>query len=410
MESYSRKGDKHGRSVSFVLAEARRDLGASLHVERPGAPVVIDGIGIEEVEQLHDEQAAEAMTVPKGGKPRHIRQDQHTLMTVVVSHPATPDEVRSDPQKLAEVLEWERRNLAWLKEIFSNGLVSVVRHEDESRWHLHAFVLPTSNDMRASSLHPGLKAKSLVMFSGPVEKENSKALNRRGDAAYKAAMRNWQDEYFRAVAAPCGLARLGPGGRRLRRDEWHAEKVQAKALQLALDRATALQKQGQEFIHAARVKASAEIDQAAKRSATADHSVEFARHEREKAEKASVTAVEARKAAEASQRSVESLRSLGGLVRSFFDGMRLSTVRKAIQSEFSSRLDQAQRLLEAARLEVQAEKARRRDAELKASASLGSIRDIARQRNDAWREVNELRETLGQHNPKPNFNKGYRPT
>jgi len=401
LESYSRKGDKHGRSVSFVLAEARRDLCASLHVERPRAPAVIDGIGIEEVEQLHDGQAADAMTIPKGGKPRHIRQDQHTLMTVVVSHPATPDEVRSDPRKLADVLEWERRNLAWLKGMFGNGLVSVVRHEDESRWHLHAFVLPTSQDMRASALHPGLQAKALVMTSGPTEKEDSKALNRRGDAAYKAAMRGWQDDYFRTVAAPCGLARLGPRGRRLRRAEWHAEKVQAKALQAAIQRADRVQRSGDAYIEKVRAAAAA----AEGKIAAGKASIEHARRLQEKADLSIAEAVNATQAAESVLRAAGRTKGFGGLLRAFFDGLRFSNVREAVRTEFSARLDQAQTLVDAMRTEVLAERTRRREAEAKASASSASVRDLARQRDEAWRELNALRPTLVQANQELKFNR-----
>jgi hypothetical protein len=50
------------------------------------------------------------------------------------------------------------------------------------------------------------------------------------NAAYREAMRKWQDEFSNAVALDFGLARLGPGRRRLTRGEWKAEKVQAKAL------------------------------------------------------------------------------------------------------------------------------------------------------------------------------------
>lgn len=405
MESYSRKGDKRGRSVSFVLAEARRDVGASLHVEKPRAPVVIDGVGIKEVEQLHDEQAANAMTVPRGGKPRHIRQDQHTLMTIVVSHPATPDEVRSDDQKRADVLEWERRNLDWLKGMFGDGLVSVVRHEDESRWHLHAFVLPTSQDMKASALHPGLQAKALVMSSGPVAGEDSKTWNRRGDAAYKAAMRAWQDDYFRTVAAPCGLTRLGPGNRRLRRDEWQAEKVQAKALQEAIQRAAQIQRDGQAYV--AKIQASAAAAEG--KIAAVKASIDHARHVNAKANKAVSVALSATRAAKTAQRAADRTKGLGGLLRSLFDGLRFSKVREAVQAEFSARLEQAQTLLDSTRRDVLAERTRRREAEAKATASSASVRDLARQRDEAWRELNALQAILGRDNPELTLNRRYEP-
>lgn len=43
LESFSRKGDDKGRSTAFVLAEARRDPAASVHVAARLPPVVVYG-------------------------------------------------------------------------------------------------------------------------------------------------------------------------------------------------------------------------------------------------------------------------------------------------------------------------------------------------------------------------------
>ena len=215
MTAYSRKGDSKGRSSSFVFAEARRDPDASLHVANPLPPVVVFGVGVDEVERLHDAAADAAVTTPKGGKPRKVQKSQHTLMTVVASHPHTMEEVRSDPGKRREAEEWEKRTVAWLRSQYGDKLVSVIRHEDESHYHIHAYVLPADQAMRANGLHPGQCAKAAVMAAGPADGEDSKALNKRGDAAYKQAMREWQDSYHETVAIACGLTRLGPQRRRV---------------------------------------------------------------------------------------------------------------------------------------------------------------------------------------------------
>ncbi len=83
MEAFSRKGDSKGRSTSFVMAEARRDPVASVHVANPSPPIVVYGSTINEVETMHDAAAAVATTAVKGGKPRKLRQDQKTLHTVL---------------------------------------------------------------------------------------------------------------------------------------------------------------------------------------------------------------------------------------------------------------------------------------------------------------------------------------
>jgi hypothetical protein len=237
LETYSRKGGSSGRSTEFIFAEARRDECASLHVANPAPPIVVYGADIDSVEERHAAAADAARTIPKGGKARKIRVDQHTLLTVVASHPFTVEEVRGDATKRREVEYWERLTVDWFKQQYGDGLASIVRHEDEAHWHIHAYVLPLSTEMKASALHPGQSAKAEIMKAGPAPDEDSKTLNRRGDAAYRNAMRNWQNSYFEAVAVKCGLARIGPARRRLTRAEWQAEKTQARALREALDKA-----------------------------------------------------------------------------------------------------------------------------------------------------------------------------
>lgn len=399
LENFSRKGDRKGRSVSFVLSEARRDPASSIHVHDALPPVVIYGIDLKEVERLHDERAAAARTTPRGGKERAVRIDQHTLSTVVVSHPLTPKEVRADPAKRRVVEEWERRNITWLKGQFGDCLTCVVRHEDESHWHLHAYALPDGRDMKAAAYHPGQQAKAAIMAAGPAAGEDDKARNRRGDAAYRAAMSHWQDDYFHAVAAPCGLTRLGPGRRRLRRDEWRAEQKQAKALQTTMERARAAQAQGREFVQAAKVAAMAETAKAAEKVSVADRAAETARRERERADNAVSEAVRVCRDAETARQSAKRLEGFGGLLRSFFDGFRISKVRGAVAAEFGARLERAQRLLDTARGDVSTERERRRDAEKKANASSASVRDLAAQRNDAWREIQDLKTVLARYEP-----------
>ena len=115
MAAYSRKGDGKGRSTGFVFSEARRDPDASVHVRNPSPPVVVFGIGVDEVERLHDAAADVAVTTPKGGKPRKVQKTQHTLMTVVASHPHSMEEVRADPEKRREAEEWEKRTIGWIR-------------------------------------------------------------------------------------------------------------------------------------------------------------------------------------------------------------------------------------------------------------------------------------------------------
>lgn len=237
METYSRKADARGRSVGFVLQEAAREPVACLHVENPGVPTVVHGVGPAEVAVLHDELVAGAGSVDKKGKRRPARVDQHTLLTVIASHPITSKDMRADPAKAAEVERWQGLVVAWLREQHGDDLVSVVRHDDESHPHLHAYVLPGSSSMKARELHPGVVAKAEAKVAALAEGDTDKLANKKGDRAYKAAMRGWQDDYWLKVGLPCGQTRLGPGGRSLKKPQWKAEQEQVERVALLERRA-----------------------------------------------------------------------------------------------------------------------------------------------------------------------------
>ncbi|MCD2173038.1 plasmid recombination protein [Rhizobium sp. C4] len=271
------------------------------------------------------------MTTPKGGKPRRIQKTQHTLMTVVASHPATMEEVRTDTGKKREVAEWERRTIGWLRQQYRDRLVSVVRHEDESHYHIHAYVLPDDPAMRATALHPGQCAKAAIMAAGPAEGEDTKALNKRGDLAYRAAMREWQDSYHEMVAIPSGLTRLGPQRRRLTRDEWQREQAQAKALQKTIERAQAVKDQGKNYIEKTKAEAAAiaaaaqEEQEAAKQAAAAAHRDQ----EKARQEKLEATMI----MADAAQYS-----GLAGRARAMWDKIKESELIKKLRAEFEKEI------------------------------------------------------------------------
>jgi hypothetical protein len=229
LETYSRKPDKGGRTVSFVLDEARREPAACQHVAAPLPPVVVFGLDPADVQQMHDNMVDSAVTVDSKGKSRRLRIDQHTLATVVASHPATMDEVRTDPATSKAVNDWERRTVDWLREQYGDRLVSVVRHADEAHPHLHAYLLPTGTPaLRAKALHPGWSSKDAAVRQAKTEGDDGKAANAKGDRAYKKSMRQWQDSYWQSVGLPCGLTRIGPGRRRLPRETWQIEQAAAR--------------------------------------------------------------------------------------------------------------------------------------------------------------------------------------
>ncbi len=360
LEGYARKADAKGRDTNFIFGEASRRPEASVHVASPAPPVIVHGLSIEEVQELHDSAVASATVAVKGGKTRKLRSDQKTLHTIVASHPFTMNEIRSDPDKRREAEAWERRTIAWLQDQYGDDLKSVIRHEDESHFHVHAYVVPTSDpELKAQKYHPGATVKRAVMDAGPAEGEDQKALMKRANAAYKATMREWQDSYHQAVAIPCGLTRLGPQRRRLSRDEWQREQVQAKALQKVVQRARQVKADGDNFVartkaETAKIVADAakEIDAARKATAAANVARDRAQKEREQAQ-----AVVA---------DTERYSGWAGRIRAVWDGLRKSKLVEKVRMDFTGEIERWRgKAKDAERKQLEAER-QRYDAERKA--------------------------------------------
>lgn len=398
LETYSRKGGVSGRSTGFVFAEARRDPGASVHVAHPAPPVVVHGVDIDTVESWHDTAAQAARTTLNGGKTRKIRVDQHTLLTVVASHPFTIEEVRADAAKRRDVENWERLTVDWIKQQYGNAVASIVRHEDESHWHLHIYVLPTSPDMKASALHPGNTAKAEIMAAGPAPGEDSKTLNRRGDLAYRKAMRDWQHSYFEAVAVKCGLTRIGPARRRLTRAEWRAEKTQAKALREALDRAEAVKQRVENFVSRAkdaaeRIKtealvANVEATNRLEAAKTLTAAALAAQDEAVKEQKKAQRMIErARQEAVRAQKTVARLQRLPSMLKTLWDGFRKSRVQDQIYSTVKTELADLRSLalVETQRAKEANDACRR--AEEKVRLLNRALVEVGMQRDHARREL-----------------------
>jgi len=367
LENWSRKADAKGRSTDFIFDEASRKPIACVHVPDPKPPTIVYGVGVDEARAMHDAAAAAATTMVKG-KPRRIRLDQKTLHSVVASHPYTVEEVRADKAKFLQVREWERLTIRWLRDQHGPALKSVVRHTDEKQWHIHAYVIPSSDpELKAMVFHPGIIAKRAVKADGKRPGEDGKALNKRADHAYKSAMRSWQDSYHDAVAAPCGLTRLGPTRRRLTREEWKAEQAQAGALKRAVERAVLVEKKGQAYISRTKAMATEIMDDAAAKA--------------------------------------ERLRGVGGAVRAVFDGIQESRIRDEVRKQFSRDLAAMTVAAEKAKADVASANRSRREAEKKAADLRHSMRQqnqrLAASRREVQRLSNALAAALEEPTPTP---------
>ncbi|MQB34738.1 plasmid recombination protein [Rhizobium rhizogenes] len=360
LESWSRKPDSNGRSTTFVFDEAIRKPSASLHVQNPKPPTTIYGVSVEEVRAMHDAAAAVAMTPGARGKLRKIAVSQKTLHSVVASHPYTVEEVRADKAKQTEIRQWERLTVEWLKKQYGPALKSVVRHADETHWHVHAYVVNSRDpELKAIGYHPGVVAKRAVKSAGRRPDEDGKTLNKRADMAYQGAMREWQDSYHEAVAVPCGLTRLGPKRRRLTRAEWHAEQTQAEALKRAVARAATVDAKGRDYIDRTQAEANALKADAAKVRAAADR-----------------------------------LRGVGGAFRAVVDGIQESRIRDQVRKEFVRDLAAAKAAVEKAQAESARANISRREAEKKAADQRHAFRQQGQRLAAAQQEIRNLSRAL----------------
>lgn len=360
LESYARKADAKGRSTDFIFAEASRKPEASVHVQNPLPPVVVFGIGIEGVQQMHDDAAAAATINVKGGHIRKVAKDKKTLHTVVASFPYMMAEIRDDPTKRKDAEDWEKRTVAWLRSQYGDDLKSVVRHEDEEYFHIHAYVVPLDEPgMSALKFHPGVTKKREIMAAGARDGEDAKALSKRADAAYKQAMREWQDSYYDAVAVPCGLTRLGPQRRRLTREEWQREQVQAKALQQTVERARQVKSSGEAFIARTKSEAASIRTDAAQQKEAAARVAQAALAAEQQARKVQD---EAKEAVTQAQR----YSGVGGRLRAFWDAVGESALAKKIRQEFAAEIERVQVFARTVQERLKAEEKRRHEAERKA--------------------------------------------
>ncbi|MFQ2601228.1 mobilization protein [Aeromonas caviae] len=206
IDGYARQGGmaKTGRVLSAqqIADEAERKPGAHPHVKVPKSPIQRYGVTPSEAVQLATAWAEQAVD-PKG---RKLRIDGLCLGAGVVSVPENlPDELWP---------EYRTAVIRYLKAKHGDRLRSVVEHIDEPHRHIHFYLVPLPGES-FGAVHPGVAAARTSAARG----------ERRGlqRAAFNQAMRTWQDE-IHSVSTDFGLARIGPGRRRLSRAEWYAEQ------------------------------------------------------------------------------------------------------------------------------------------------------------------------------------------
>jgi chaperonin cofactor prefoldin len=202
-----------GQCVKYVIDEATRQPDSIPHIDSPAPPILRYGKPLDQLEATCEAWAS-SMTDSRGHK---LRKDALCLAAGVISapHDITPE-------------AWEKfsaDSIEWLKEKYGDALESVLEHTDESHPHLHFYIVPELGQ-RFETIHQGRAASALVKGQGGKKGEQNQA--------YKASMREFQDEFFERVGIEHGFTRIGPGKRRLTREEWKLEQIQAAAAAKAI--------------------------------------------------------------------------------------------------------------------------------------------------------------------------------
>lgn len=379
IETYSRSGGRNGRlNVTEIISEARRSPEASLHVQNPKNPVPVYGCSFAELMRRHDTMIGQAQETLANGKKRAVRKDTCSLFTCVLSHPATPEECRNDPDVKAGVEAWAQDSVKWLRrelEALGGTLETVIMHVDEAHVHLHGYGLHSSG--HADRLHPGKAAKKQAVEAAIENGQEKKAANAIGDKAYVEAMRDWQDSYSEKVGLPHGLTRLGPARRRLSRAEWMTEQAVAKSVQQAKTMVAAAKDAAQV---ADNVRKQHEM--VARKTVThaKQHAASIVQHAHHESEKVLASA----------EFQVRKVRSVGAWLRAFWDSLRISSIRKAIWNEVQPLIDRERKRLADVENRLQNEIRRRAAVETKLSNANQAIQALASERDKLCRQRDGL--------------------
>lgn len=352
-----------GHCVKYIVDEAIREASSIPHIDNPLPPTYVFGEPLEALEATCDAWANSV----RDARGHATRKDALCLLAGVVSAPKdiTPEAWEA----------FQRDSVGWLKAKYGAALRTVIAHHDESHPHLHFYVVPELGQ-RFETVHQGREAAAQAKAEGGV-----KGLQNQ---AYKAAMRAFQDEFYDKVGIEHGFTRIGPAKRRLTREEWKLEQIQATAAAhaIAMAKATVEQsaEQSAELIEGAKTEAKALADKAL----------------------ANVDQIEKQAAAKGWQRALDAFEQLPWFKKAKAVIGRAVTQRDALQEQVQTLQREKMTMRERIRTLFTAGKAHR-DELLEVKPKLRQAeRDLSRAQRDAWqvaqlRERNEALEGRVQH-------------
>lgn len=186
------RSDSKQGAASFILAEVVREPWASKHVDDPQPPILLYGCDPKLVLPELEENVRRA-------RQRNGWRAKTSAVSLVTGVASWPEPRETEDR--AKVARWERRVVDWVQKRWGQAVQYIVKHVDEAHTHLHwACIAPiVDRVLRADLLHPGIAAQETARGEGAGKKAQG--------TAYRSAMRDLQDDFYRDVGAPSGLAR-----------------------------------------------------------------------------------------------------------------------------------------------------------------------------------------------------------
>jgi hypothetical protein len=213
------RGRKSHETIAGVTAEAGRVPGNAPHVRYPQVPRILYGVSPTEV----GEMAIRLSSMAKDRQGHRLRCDGVVLTAGVATYPIPVADMGEFASDYDTYSLWVSRTLEWLLTEHGTSLVSVVEHTDEGHLHLHFFTLPEVGPDGRLNFDPAHAGRSAL--NAAVDRKVQPAAQQ---AAYVAAMIDYQDRYHRDVSKFFRHERCGPGRKRVER-ALHKVNRQAEA-------------------------------------------------------------------------------------------------------------------------------------------------------------------------------------
>jgi hypothetical protein len=199
--------------IKGIIAEVGRVEGNYRHIQNPAEPRLLYGENPQEVGEVATLLSMQA----RGKNGRRLRCDGVTLIAGVVTYPMPRADLAGSVVEKDIYELWRNKTVDWLVNGSGIAIRCIMEHTDEEYLNLHFFALPTLTAdfcLNFDAVHPGRRARDAATARGcsPAAVQ----------AAYQAAMAEWQDRFHRDVSAFFGHERFGPRRQRVARERHKA--------------------------------------------------------------------------------------------------------------------------------------------------------------------------------------------